>query len=267
MIMGRRAFSEGPNLRNRASFASPKRAMSVTVSAPARTARRHSSSTSGRGYITFAPAHSSLQRHRQPVLRAPFPQPHQHLAALDEAAHDQRLQAGEVGQPVGVGGRGEVQPEPVRLPGDLGIRCARPRHQPGADHVADQRLHCLSGVGVVADEIARAVAEPGERRGDLGVGAGARRRSIPRSGGPAGHPRRRGQGRRSSAAGGRAAAPRPAPPRRSPGRTSSSGSPLAEGGEAAARLGRPAAAAISASTVRMRASRSAAEPYSMVLPS
>ena len=104
---------------------------------------------------------------------------------------------------------------------DLGIRRARPRHQPGADHVADQRLHRLSGVGVVAHEIARAVAQPGERRGDLGVGAGARRRSSPRCGGPAGRPRRRGRGPRSSAAGGHAAAPRPAPPRRSPGRASS----------------------------------------------
>jgi len=46
--------AKGRNRRSRARFASPKRAMSVIVSAPASTARRHSSSTSGRGYITLA---------------------------------------------------------------------------------------------------------------------------------------------------------------------------------------------------------------------
>ena len=49
--------------------------------------------------------HLQLQRHRQAVLDPPLAQPHQHLAALDEAADDQRLQAGEVGEAVGVGGR------------------------------------------------------------------------------------------------------------------------------------------------------------------
>ena len=71
--------------------------------------------------------HLQLQRHRQPVLDAPFAQPHQHLAALDEAAHDQRLQAGEVGEPVGVGGRGEVEPEPVRLRWQISASAARAR--------------------------------------------------------------------------------------------------------------------------------------------
>ena len=117
--------------------------------------------------------HLQLQRHRQAILDPAFAQPHQHLAALDEAADDQRLQAGEVGEPVGVGAAGELRPEPVRLRGQLRRRRPRPRQQPGADHVADQRGHRLGGVGVVADEVARAVAEPGDRRGDLGVGAGA----------------------------------------------------------------------------------------------
>ena len=53
MIMGRRAAAKGRNRRSRSSFFSPKRAMSVNVSAPASTAKRHRSSTSASGYITF----------------------------------------------------------------------------------------------------------------------------------------------------------------------------------------------------------------------
>ena len=71
--------------------------------------------------------HLQLQRHRQPVLDPPFAQPHQHLAALDEAPDDQRLQPGEVGEPVGVGGGREVEPEPVGLRGQISASAARAR--------------------------------------------------------------------------------------------------------------------------------------------
>ena len=53
VIVRRRALRKGRNRRRTSSFFSPNRAMSVTVSAPASTARRHSSNTSGSGYITF----------------------------------------------------------------------------------------------------------------------------------------------------------------------------------------------------------------------
>ena len=41
--------------------------------------------------------HLQLQRHGKAVLHATLAQPHQHLAALDQGAHDQRLEACEVG--------------------------------------------------------------------------------------------------------------------------------------------------------------------------
>jgi hypothetical protein len=115
--------------------------------------------------------HLQLQRHGQAVLDPALAEADQHLAALDEASGYQRLQPGEVGEAVGVGRGGEGGPEPVGLGRQLRRRRPSPRLQAGADEVADERRHRLGGVGVVADEIARAVAEPGDRRGDLGVGA------------------------------------------------------------------------------------------------
>ena len=117
---------------------------------------------------------------------------------------------------------GELRPEPVGLRGQLRRRRPGSRQQPGADHVADQRGHRLGGVGVVADEVARAVAEPGDRRGDLGVGAGAGGDPALGAAAELGALVGAGEDGTSSAAGGHGAAPRPAPRRRSHDRASSS---------------------------------------------
>jgi hypothetical protein len=128
-----------------------------------------------RGVEVVGLEHLQLQRHRQAVLDPALAQPHQHLAALDQTADDQRLQAGEVGEAIGIGGPAELRPQAIGLGRQLRLRRPGPRQQAGADHVADQRSHGLGGVGVVADEVARAVAEPGNRRCDLGICAGAGR--------------------------------------------------------------------------------------------
>ena len=72
------------------------------------------------------------------VLDPPLAQPHQHLAALDEAADDQRLQAGEVGEAVGVGRGGELDQSRSACVASSGV-AARAAAEAGADHVADQR--------------------------------------------------------------------------------------------------------------------------------
>ena len=114
-----------------------------------------------------------LQRHRQAVLDPPVADTHQALAALDHGADHQRLQAGEVGQTIGVAGRGEPGPEPVRGLVDRRIPGPCPRQDAGADQVADHRVARLRRIGVVAHQVARAVAQPADRGADLGVGAGA----------------------------------------------------------------------------------------------
>ena len=159
------------------------------------------------------------------------------------------------------------EPEPIGLRWPAPASLPAPAAQPGADHVADQRLHRLAGVGVVAHEIARAVAEPGDRRGDLGVGAGAG--GDPALGAAA-------QLRALVGAGEHrdhlplAGTPQPRARRHRADRTDRASSwrhPLLKAAKLRRGFGRPAALAISASMVRMRARRSAAEPYSTLLPS
>ena len=108
-----------------------------------------------------------LQLQRQLLEAAPWrPPADQHLAALDQGPVDQGLQAIEIGQAIGVGLLGPACPDAV----DLGI-C--PRHDPDPDRIGGVRLDRPGGVGVVADQIARPVAQSGHRRADLGVGVGA----------------------------------------------------------------------------------------------
>ncbi len=54
-----------------------------------------------------------LQRHRQTVLEPPLADPDQALAALRHGADDERLQAVEVGEAVGVARPGEAGPQLV----------------------------------------------------------------------------------------------------------------------------------------------------------
>ena len=68
--------AKGRRRRGKSSFFSPKRAMSVTVSAPASTAKRHRSSTSASGYITFPrclTSGRSLKQLRKTIVSANAP--------------------------------------------------------------------------------------------------------------------------------------------------------------------------------------------------
>jgi hypothetical protein len=55
--------------------------------------------------------HLQLQRHGEPVLRPARPEAEEHLAGNEHLARGAALQAVEVGEPLGVGLVGPVEPE------------------------------------------------------------------------------------------------------------------------------------------------------------
>ena len=63
----------------------------------------------------FRGQHLQLQRHAQPVARAPRPDPEEHLARDEDLARRAALQPVEIGQPLGIGLVGPGKPEPLQL--------------------------------------------------------------------------------------------------------------------------------------------------------
>ncbi len=112
-----------------------------------------------------------LQGHRQSVRSPPIAQAHEHFAAFGQRAHDQRLQPGKVRQSIGITACRKVEPQAIGGLGEGFGLSSRTRHNPGADQIADERMHALGGIRVVADKIARPIAQPGQGWGDFRIGS------------------------------------------------------------------------------------------------
>ena len=113
--------------------------------------------------------HLQLQRHREAVLRPARPEPEEHLAGDEHLARGAALQAVEVGEALGIGFVGPVEPELLDLRLELGIRDQRRRLDAGADHVAGPALDRVGGIAVVAHEPAGARRDVGAGRRDQRV--------------------------------------------------------------------------------------------------
>ena len=80
------------------------------------------------------------------------------------------LQSEKVELAVGIALRRPVRPELVGLGVDFLVATGCARNNAGAYDIVDERRDRLSGMRVVAHEVAHAVAEQGAGDGDLGVG-------------------------------------------------------------------------------------------------
>jgi len=119
--------------------------------------------------------HLQLQRHRQTVRRPTQSATHQNLACLDHFAADQRLQTVEVELAVGVALRRPSFEQSIDLPIERVVAARGARHDPRADDVVDEHRHGLGRMRVVAHEITHPVAQQRPGDADLGVGRGSRR--------------------------------------------------------------------------------------------
>ena len=108
--------------------------------------------------------HLKLERHDQPILRAAFTEADEALARLEHAAHDQRLDAVEIEQSIGV-----ALIDPARP----GLLCAASFDgDASADDVGNKCVAGAGGVGVVSHQCAGAVTQTNCAAADFGIGRG-----------------------------------------------------------------------------------------------
>jgi hypothetical protein len=100
---------------------------------------------------------------------------HQHLAGLDHLAAGECLQPVEIQLAVGVALRRPAFEEIIDLPVQLVVATGGAGHDARADDVVHQHRHGLGRMRVVAHQIAHPVAQQRPGDADLGVGRGSRR--------------------------------------------------------------------------------------------
>ena len=211
-----------------------------------------------------------LQRHVEPITRPTRSAPDQYLARFDHLPTGERLDPQEIQLTISITADRPCLPEGRRLCIELRVAACRAGNDARADDVVHENRHRLSGVRVVADQIAHAIPEQGAGGPDLAVGgcAGATPAIGPSS-----------LGRAIIAAGQRIETVACLDPseRRAwrdraygaikPGHAAHQRSPREKPARPATGA-RPAEFPANArSMVRIRDSRSAADPYSTVLPS
>ena len=120
-----------------------------------------------------------LQRHQQPVLRPPRPQPHETLARDEHLARHHGLQAVEIGEPVRVRLVGPGQPEPLDAIAQARVLDQRRRLDAVAHQVGRKGLAGIRRITVGHDQFPRAGQQARTAGGDQRVDVLQRRVPAP----------------------------------------------------------------------------------------